>query len=425
MTLALTAYKNLMRIFSPFVPLVFKRRTAKGKELPGHLHERQARNMATRPPGTLIWMHGASLGESKLLLGLADAMRKDPAFHGSADLHLLFTSQTVSSTQIIADTLPANAQHQMLPIDTPAAAKRFIAHWRPDLCVFAEGEIWPNLLIAAKAHGSKLALVNARMTDKSLKGWQKASKTACKIFGNFDLILAADTRTKKALTVLSGQNITRTGNLKTALAAYPPANLKPHTPPHAITESQHKTLLGASTHAGEEALLLDALKLLPETTHLIIAPRHPDRADQIETLIKHSGMSYTRRSHTQDTGRTEKILLADTFGEMPIWYSLADAVYLGGGHRPGIGGHSPLEPLAYNLPILTGPHTDNFKDTYTDLQTQHWTHIVKTAQDIAGVFPKLKPLPTTEVDTFFSTGSQALTQTLDGLSALLAQKVTS
>jgi len=425
MTLMLAAYKTLMRITTPIVPLVFKHRSAKGKELPGRLHQRQARNMAARSPGTLIWMHGASLGESKLLLGLADAMRNDPACHSSADFHLLFTSQTVSSSQILKDALPGNAQHQMLPVDSPAAAKRFIAHWKPDLCIFAEGEIWPNLLIAAKAHGSKLALVNARMTDKSLKGWQKASKTARKVFGTFDLILAADTRTEKGLTLLGGQNINRTGNLKTALAARHATAPTTHSSAPTTLADQHKILLGASTHEGEEALLLNVLKMLPETTRLIIAPRHPDRADQIEALIKQSGMSYTRRSHNRDAELSTKILLADTFGEMSSWYSLADAVYLGGGHKPGIGGHSPLEPLAFGLPVLTGPHTDNFKDTYTDLQTQNWTHIVKDAQDIVDTFPKLKPLSKADIDAFFNTGSEALTQTLDGLSALLAKKAAS
>jgi len=425
MSLMLTAYKTLMRITTPIVPLIFKHRSAKGKELPGRLHQRQARNMAIRPPGTLIWMHGASLGESKLLLGLADAMRKDPAFHGSENLRLLFTSQTVSSSQSITGSLPANAQHQMLPIDSPAAAKRFIAHWKPDLCVFAEGEIWPNLLLAAKAHGSKLALINARMTDKSLKGWQKASKSARKVFGTFDLILAADTRTEKGLALLGGQNITRTGNLKAALAARQIANSKGDAPSPAINKSKHKTLLGVSTHEGEEALLLNALAMLPETTRLIIAPRHIDRADQIETLIKQTGRSYTRRSHNKDTSLSAQILLADTFGEMPAWYRLANAVYLGGGHKPGIGGHSPLEPLAAKLPILTGPYTDNFQDIYTDLQVQNWTHIVKTAQDIADILPKLKPLPAADIDSFFDTGSQALTQTLDSLSALLAREAVS
>lgn len=417
MTAGLMLYRTLMQTLSPFVPIVFSHRLKKGKELPGRLHERQARTLPARPTGTLIWMHGASIGESKLLLGLSAAMRAD---HPNA--HFLFTSQTASSAQIINASLPINAHHQMLPFDTPSAAQRFIAHWSPDLCIFAEGELWPNLLTASHKHGCKTALINARMTAKSLKNWQRAPKSARKLLGYFDEILAADTRTAEGLKKLSGRAVGNIGNLKIGLAARDISRNTKICPTAPRFSETDNVLLGASTHEGEEQLLLAALDSLPSTTKLILAPRHPTRADDIETLIKATGRTYTRRSQNHPLTQETQILLADTFGEMPLWYQAASAVYLGGGHRPGIGGHTPLEPISYFLPILTGPCTDNFADTYKAIKPHNWVQIVHTSDQIAAALPSLAPLSPATVSAFLATGSQALTHTRTMLSALLTRK---
>ena len=377
MSAALTVYRLFTLGLSPLAPALFRHRVGQGKELPERLNERHARALASRPAGTLVWMHGASIGESKLLLNIATAMRAQrPA------LKFLFTSQTLSSAGIMASGMPEDCIHQMAPIDTTQASARFIEHWRPDLCVFAEGEVWPNLLGAAQKARTPVALVNARMTQKSITGWHKFPKTAAKIFAHFDLILAADKRTAKGLTSITGKPVPCTGNLKTAFARSKPDPQDISDEQADIFPGRKNVLLGASTHAGEEALLLEALALLPKDTCLILAPRHPDRADEITSILESADLAYARRSQNDPITDDTRVLLADTFGEMNMWYRAANVVYLGGGLSTGIGGHNPLEPLNFGKPVLTGPHTDNFADIHSDLASIAGIMRVSNASDV-------------------------------------------
>ena len=296
MTFHLRLYRIGMRATAIAAPLVFRWRKSKGKELEGRYNERLARALPQREDGALIWLHGASLGESKLLLGLADELRK---LH--PEIVLLFTSQTASSASIVGANLPARATHQMLPLDTPAAAQRFIAHWQPRLSIFAEGEVWPNLLEAAKRGGSKTALINARMRKSSLERWNKAKQSAQHVFAQFDAIIAADANTASGLSRLLGRDVENSGNLKVALVK--PATDRKTAQETDAWQAEHSVssiVLGASTHEGEETFLLDALKELPETTRLIIAPRHLSRAHEIETLIQTAGYSYICLLYTSD-----------------------------------------------------------------------------------------------------------------------------
>lgn len=419
MTIALSLYRGLTGALSPLVPMLYKKRLAKGKEQAGKLDERLARALPARPSGTIVWMHGASIGESKLLLGVARELAKH-----KPDLFFLFTSQTTSSADIIIDNLPANARQQMAPIDTPAAAARFVRHWSPMLAIFAEGEIWPNLLRACRHNGVRTALINARMTQKSLHGWQRAPKTARTLLASFDLILAANQQTAIGLSRLRGTLVPTIGNLKTALAASDhKARSLEQGQDTQIFAGAKTIILGASTHAGEEALLLGALAHLPKETRLILAPRHPARAGEIEALILATGRLYARRTSGHDITPKTQILLADTFGEMETWYRIAHLVYLGGGHSPGIGGHSPLEPLSFGLPIMTGPNTDSFSDTYDDLRPYDWVHIADTPAEIAKLAMNAAAPDAGALADYFSHSQKALVQTLEALLALLSEKV--
>lgn len=415
MTLHLRLYRIGMRAAAIAAPLVFRWRKSKGKELEGRYNERLARALPQREDGTLVWLHGASLGESKLLLGLADELRK---LH--PETVLLFTSQTASSANIVGANLPGRATHQMLPLDTPAAAQRFIAHWQPRLSIFAEGEVWPNLLEAAKRSGSQTALINARMRKSSLERWNKAKQSAQHVFAQFDAIIAADANTASGLSRLLGRDIENSGNLKAALVK-PAIDSKPAQEIDAW-QAEHgvsSIVLGASTHEGEEAFLLDALKELPETTRLIIAPRHLSRADGIEALIQTAGYSYIKRSTGQTARADTRIILADTFGEMDLWYASADALFLGGGLPADVGGHSPLEPLRFGLAIATGPHTENFADIHAELGPRGWSNIVKTPSEFARFAQSATPIPASEIGTYFAARKGALQHTLAMLSNLL------
>lgn len=418
MTLSLHLYRFGMRIAALFAPVLFQWRKTKGKELAGRYHERVARDLPERGDGRLIWLHGASLGECRLLVALAEELR-----HQHPDVQFLFTSQTISAAQMLSDRLPERARHQMFPLDTPAAAARFITHWSPQLCIFAESEIWPNVLRAAKQHGSRTALINARMTQASISRWGKTKRSATNVFGQFDAIIAANRNTARGLSQLLERDIAQPGNLKAALIEHTNPSKTPDATAAWHTHSPGgQIILGASTHDGEEAVLLEAVAQMPDTTRLILAPRHIDRADVIEEQIRNCNMKYARRSLGQSIEPDTRILLADTFGEMNLWYAAADLVFLGGSLSDGIGGHNPLEPLRYGRPIAMGPHTYNFSDINDDLGARGWVQMVKTSADLAAFFREAKPLPRDDIDAYFAASKGALTETLSTLSALLNEE---
>ena len=369
-------YATASRGLGLVLPWVMARRVASGKEDATRLNERYARDLPPRPAGKLAWLHGASVGESMVLLGVAEALLK------RADLSILMTSQTRTSAEMLARRLPAGVVHQMAPADTPASAKRFMAHWRPDLVVFAEGEIWPNLLGEAKAAEARLALVNARMTKGSRKGWARFSVFSRKVFGGFDTILAADKATAETLQQLGGKPVLQPGNLKSAL---PP----PLAAPDDLDTLKARFLAGrqcvlaASTHQGEEVEFLDAVAQLSPRPALVIAPRHPERAAEILAQLMARGLSVAQRSADEVATADTDVLLADTIGEMGLWYRLADAIFLGGASAEGVGGHNPVEPLQLGKHIITGPHGFNFAELFAELDAARALTIVADAPALA------------------------------------------
>ena len=377
MTLGLTLYKSLTRLLGLFSGMVLSRRVRAGKENPARLNERRARQSPARPAERVVWLHGASVGESLILLELGKRLMAE-----APDIHLLFTSQTQTSAELMANQLPPRAVHQMAPLDTPGGAKRFIRHWQPALGVFAEGEIWPNLIRRAKKNGVRLALVNARMTEKSLKGWARWPRTADKVLGSFDLVLAANDQTANGLNALLGSVAFAPGNLKSALPP-PDGNAAEMKRLHAGFLSDRTCWLAASTHPGEEALILDAREAAHNRPALVIAPRHPERGDAIENLIAARGLTCSRRSRRDSISTDTDVLLADTLGEMGLWYRLADAIYLGGGHAKGVGGHNPLEPLKLGKTVITGPDVFNFTDMMAKLAEMKALRFAETASDVA------------------------------------------
>ncbi len=391
MTIGLFFYRLGTWLLWPFSGLILSQRIRSGKEAEHRINERLAKNLPLRPGGQLVWLHGASVGESLMLVELAAQMIKS-----RNNLALLFSCQTLTGAETISRALANRAEFQkvwytqiMAPLDTPPAANRFVKHWSPDLTVIAEGEIWPNLISALKKRNHRTALVNARMTDKSIKGWARWPETAQQVFTKFDVILASDTRSEKGLRELSGRDVQLAGNLKSSLP-----------PPDAdLTELQQledavgdrNVLLAASTHDGEEAIIIDAVMQMPDRPLTIIAPRHPDRGDWVENLIQCSNLKYARRSDDDPIREDTDILLADTLGEMGLWYRLADTVYIGGGHAPGIGGHNPLEALRLAKPVLSGPSVFNFDDVVRDLKELGAITIVLGAEDIVQHFPARAP----------------------------------
>lgn len=423
MRLGLFFYRSFSYFMSAFAGPLMRYRARQGKENPQRINERFAKNLTPRPGGALIWLHAASVGESLVQIELACQLKK----RGLAD-SFLFTCQTLTG----ADTINASIANssvlsgswtlqQMAPLDLPYSARRFVDHWRPDLAVFAEGDIWPNLLKNLKRRHIPTALINARMTEKSISGWRRWPDTAAHVFGQLDLLLASNLKTANSLSDISQRKVTCTGNLKSALpmpgaSADDIAELKGQIGDRPI-------LVAASTHAGEEALFLDAYMQITPRPFAIIAPRHPERAAEIERLLSCSNLSWANRSRGDVPSTEHDILLADTIGEMGLWYRLADFVYLGGGHAPGVGGHNPLEPIRLSRPVVTGPSVFNFEETIADLKNIGAITIVADALELKAAYPS--PAPSRAIlEKLESAASGPMEQTVTALAELFESRET-
>ena len=355
---SLALYRAATTALEPFAPLLLERRAKAGKEDRARLNERLARPTTPRPAGPLTWLHGASVGESLSILPLVERLRAQ-----RPDATVLVSSGTITSAELLARRLPAGAIHQYLPVDTPGGARRFLDHWRPDLAVFVESELWPNLLLTAKARGVTLALVSAKLSDKSYARWQARPFAAGRLLGGFDLILAQDGRAAERLASLGG-TVTGEADLKFGAAPLPVdeavlADLR-------VQLGDRPLLLAASTHAGEDEIVLAAWRALSPRPRLVIAPRHVERGPAIVEAARATGASVALRS--ADPEAAADIIVADTLGELGLWYRLADLALVAGSLAAGIGGHNPLEPARLGCPIVSGPHVENWLTAYADLR---------------------------------------------------------
>jgi len=355
------AYSGLTKALAPVLPLWLKRRALKGKEDPARQGERFGITSRPRPKGQLFWMHGASVGEVTMLLPLIDkALKEYPA------AHVLVTSGTTTSAKLMTKRLPERAFHQYIPLDTPKAVNAFLDHWKPNIALWAESEIWPNLLLQTKARNIPMALISARMSEKSVNGWMKRRKSAQSLFGCFDMILAGDDATANGLSELLGKNIESTGSLKDAAS-----NLPVNTADLAKLKAQigeRSVWCAASTHKGEEEIILAAhekVRAKHPNALLILAIRHPERMKDVSTLVRNTHMSI--RSRKNDLDALSSIYLFDTIGEMGLAYSLSDITFVCGSLVEGLMGHNPLEPARFSNAVLTGPHISSFADSYSSM----------------------------------------------------------
>jgi 3-deoxy-D-manno-octulosonic-acid transferase len=353
----LPLYAAITGLLEPLAPIVLDRRAARGKEDPARLGERLGHAPFPRPAGPLVWLHGVSVGESLSLLPLVDALRAR-----RPDIALLVTSGTRTSAELLAKRLPAGVIHQYAPVDAPGAVTRFLDHWRPAAGVFVESELWPNLIRGAHKRGVRLALVSARMTESSAKGWARVRGAAKALLGAFDLILPQEALTADRLARLGAKigpnlNLKRVGDplpcdaaelarLRAALAGRP-------------------VILASNTHEGEEPTIAEAARDLGAL--LLVAVRHPDRGPAIAADLTTRGLVVARRSAGEPIGPDTTAYVADTVGEMGLFYRLADVAVMGGSFVGGIGGHNPLEPARLGVPVVTGPHMFNAAELYAEM----------------------------------------------------------
>lgn len=357
----LRAYLLLSPAIALVAPPLLRRRLKRGKEDPARWREKLGYPSQPRAPGRLIWLHAVGLGEVLALRGLiAEIAAQAP------DLSFLVTSSTRASAQVMGANLPARTVHQFMPLDCPHYLRRFLDHWRPALAVFAEQDIWPSAVMAAAGRGIPVALVNARITGESLRKRARLRGFYRALLRQFTLIDAQDETSAAHLRQLGADAVEVSGSLKVAA---PPLS----APQAELGDLQarlagRRVWLAASTHPGDEAEALAAARALAEDPAwlLILAPRDPSRAEAIAAAIAGAGLSHACRSRAEVPTAQDQVWLADSFGEMGLWYRLADAALIGGGFDR-VGGHNPWEAAQLGAAILHGPDVANFRTDYAAL----------------------------------------------------------
>ncbi|MEQ9555745.1 MAG: 3-deoxy-D-manno-octulosonic acid transferase [Rhodospirillales bacterium] len=350
-------YRFLTALGAPLIHIYLGRRIKAGKEDPHRFNERLGRPALARPDGPLIWLHGASVGEAMSLLTLIDRLKTAvPA------ANILVTTGTVTSARMLADRLPRGAVHQYVPVDRMAYVRRFLDHWRPDLTLWAESEFWPNLISETAARGNPLVLVNGRISPRSFTGWSRAPKFIAGLLGGFALCLGQTDGDAERLRALGATGARSVGNLK--FAADPlPADAGRLADMRAATAGR-PLWLAASTWAGEEDIAWrvhqDQAAAHPGLLTIIV-PRHPNRGAEIAARLADQGARVKRRAAGAMPGAGTDIYIADTMGELGLFFTLAPVVFMGKS-LSAEGGQNLLEPARLGCAVLHGPRMINFAD---------------------------------------------------------------
>jgi 3-deoxy-D-manno-octulosonic-acid transferase len=353
----LPLYRLATMLAAPLISQHLKQRLKRGKEDAKRFNERLGKADRPRPDGPLIWVHAASVGESLSLLPLVKAL-----LDNHPTLHIMMTSGTVTSAALLAERLPERAFHQYVPVDRMPYVSTFLDHWRPGLVLWAESEFWPNLTTLPAARGIPMVLVNGRISPESFAKWRRWPGLAKTILQSFKLTLAQAELDADRLRQLGAAPVTCVGNLKFA------------APPLPADEAELARLrqqigarpcwLAASTHPGEEALIWAAHQNITRThpdVLTIIAPRHPERGDAIATELTTIGAHVARRTKAQPLSANTDIYIADTMGELGLFFRLCPVSFMGKS-LVDLGGQNPIEPARLNSTIVFGPHMWNFPD---------------------------------------------------------------
>jgi 3-deoxy-D-manno-octulosonic-acid transferase len=358
--LTLAAYRAASGAATSLAPRLLDYRLRRGKEHAGRIGERRGEPSAPRLPGPLIWIHGASVGEFTAVMPLIERIR-------ARGFTVLATTGTVTSAALAEKRLPAGAVHQFIPIDLPPFVTRFLDYWRPDLALFVESDLWPNLIMSAAERDIPIILVNGRMSERSFRRWRRFPKTIEALLSRFDLCLVRTTDDAERFGALGAPRIATTGNLKLDAPA-PPVDASKL----AILASAAKgrtIVAAASTHPGEESVVIDAHRRLTITFPdllTIIAPRHPQRGPAIADIATAARLRSALRSRGEMPGDGVDIYLFDTLGELGLVYEVAPIVFMGGSLIRH-GGQNPIEAVKLGAAILHGPHVTNFTEIFEEL----------------------------------------------------------
>lgn len=418
-------YQLYCGLTSVVAPLAW--RTVRSKlETAGVSNDRQRERLGyatlPRPDHTLIWFHAASVGESLSVLSLIKRLGQR-----LPDAEFLITSGTPTSAELIERRMPPRTRHQYPPLDTGGPVHRFLEHWRPDAGIFVESEIWPRLIVESANSGTPLALLNARLSEKSVEGWKKRPKTARYILDHFQLFLTQNDRTATNLIAMGAP----------ADRVHPGTNLKAMSDPLPVDEATLADIrrqldgrpvwIASSTHAGEEETVLAAhkelLKLWPNLLLLLI-PRHPERRDEVTGLVSAAELSFALRSKGDEITANTQVYVADTLGETGTWYALCPIVFLGGSLKE-IGGHNPFEPAQAGAAVITGPGYYNFAETFAPLVEAGGAVEVQSSKELTDAVAHWLSDDAALIDARNAAGACVNTQksALDGVIDALCEKL--
>jgi len=390
---------------TPLAPLFLARRLRHGKEHGVRLPERRGVSAAARPLGPLVWLHGASVGELISVLPLIERI-------DAREVDLLVTSGTVTSGGLAEQRLPRGVIHQFVPIDVPFFVRRFLNHWQPDLALFVESELWPNIMIETARRGVPMILVNGRLSENSFRRWRHLPATIGALLQRLDLCLARTPADAERLSELGAPHVLTTGDLKLDGPA-PPADRNKLAALQRATAGR-PLIAAASTHAGEEAAMIDAhLKLRANFPNLLtlIVPRHPERGASVADIARAAGLNVKLRSRGELPDARTDIYVADTVGELGLIYRLALIVFVGGSLAEH-GGQNPIEPAKLGAAILHGPHVWNFAEIYAELDRAHGAELIVDSSKLTAALGAMMAQP--EARTHVAEAARMTVESLGG-----------
>ena len=359
-------YKFFTYLFYPFSPFYLFFRRLKKKEHSVRYKEKFSQINETRGDGFLIWFHVASVGEAMSILPLIESFIKEKKIE-----KILITSITLSSGEVLTKKFAQNKKvvHQFLPLDIPIFVNKFLKHWSPNLSIFVDSEIWPNLISKIKEKNIPLLLINGRITKKSFSKWKFINIYSKKIFEKFDLCLASSKTSENYLKILGAKNVKNYGNLKFANIKFSANKQLDSNFLNKI--SDRKIWCAASTHSSEETFCGKThlnLKKTYKNILTIIIPRHINRSKIIEQQLSKLNLKVAFYSNLNEVNTTTDIILVDSYGETSKFYNISRCVFLGGSLIKH-GGQNPIEPSRLNCKIFHGPNISNFDEIYDYLKS--------------------------------------------------------
>ena len=363
-------YNLIFLILHPFLNIFLKIRVVKNKEDKNRYLEKLSYLKTTPKPG-VIWFHVASLGEIKSIHPIISYFQKKK-------INLLITSVTVSSYEYFKNNLENdNTFHQYAPIDSPIIISKFLKLWQPRLTVFVESEIWPNMIMQTSKQ-CKLILLNCRISKKSFNKWKIIKKTFQRILEKFDVILAQGRITSNYLNHFELKNIKLLGNIKFIQSKKnSPEIIK-------INNHNNKNWAAMSIHYKEyDSIIQTHLKLsqINEKTTTFIIPRHLNKINDMETMIKNHKINYQKISENNEVNNFNGIVIVDQYGLADDIFEKVKIVFMGGS-LINHGGQNPIEPLRYECKIITGEYFDNFTEIYEDLVMKDLVQTIKNQNEL-------------------------------------------